>query len=145
MHYSHGFLCALLLAGWGCAPPTISPSIELLFPTSTEDVEYCSDLFVVVDVDSLAISTANYDGDPVAGEGHWHLYIDGELIKTVVDSWTFATDIEDGLRSLVVSLHENDHALIEIDGVSFQDTVEIQVADGEGCVGAPFEADTGSS
>jgi hypothetical protein len=145
MHYSHGFWCSLFLLGVGCAPPTISPSIELLFPTSTEDIEYCSDLFVVVDVDSLSISAAHYDGTPVAGEGHWHLYIDGDLIKTVVDNWTLMTGLEDGLRSVVVSLHENDHALIEVDGVTFQDTVEIEVADGEGCVGAPFEPDTGGA
>ena len=116
-----------------------------IFPTSASDVEYCSDLFVVVDIDLLTISSANYDGDPVPGEGHWHLYVDGELIKTSVDDWTTLTELEDGMRSIVVSLHENDHTLLEIDGNSFQDTVEIQVEDGEGCVGAPSDTDTGSS
>ena len=80
-----------------CAPPAYEtgasasdgyPAIKILFPNPSlageddADAPVCSTFTVVVDVDNWELSTEGHGGDPVDGEGHWHLYIDDPQLTT---------------------------------------------------------------
>ena len=130
---------ALLFGLSACAPPPVSPGIELVFPFSDDSLVYCTEFLVLVDIDQLLLSAENYDGDVVPGEGHWHLKIDDALYATSTNAWLAVEGVEEGLRSLRVSLQGNDHADLEVNGELFEDIVEITVGadDDGGCVGSP--------
>ena len=142
-----------LLLALGCAPPPVGvdaavaePSIEILFPESDPDITYCPVFTVVVDVDNLEYSTEDrLGGDHVEGQGHWHLYVNGEYIAYELKDWSTTPALEEGLNQLSVDLAQNDHQPYEVNGDVPTYIAEITVGDVEGCVGggSPAAMDTG--
>lgn len=50
------------------------------------------------------------DGRHVPGEGHVHVYVDGEKVAVMVAPWLFVGGIEHGRHRVRLTLNTNDHA-----------------------------------
>ncbi len=146
----------LLIGGFGCAPPPYDtsadtapeigdPSIQILFPTSEPDLIYCPVFTLVVDIDNLSIDADKVGGDHVEGEGHWHVYDNGEYISYETVAWTAMPALDEGLHQLKVDLARNDHQPYIVDGQTPEYIAEITVGDVDGCIGggSPGAMDTG--
>ena len=139
-------------------PADTRPSIRVLFPNPNflDEDELCKDVTgpcpvvcpsftVVVDVDNLEMSHENYGGDPVEGEGHWHLHLDdpefaGAATAAVADPWaTFIDPVSEGFHTVGALVVENNHFQLseELQGRD-RAQVEIEVRDVPHCLMAPF-------
>jgi hypothetical protein len=82
---------------------------------------------------NLQLTTTNFDFAPqragrevVLGEGHAHLYIDGENRDRVYGPWYHLEDLTPGRHTIEVTLNSNDHAVYQVDGktIGARTTVE---------------------
>ncbi|MGI9602314.1 MAG: hypothetical protein ACR2QE_10545 [Acidimicrobiales bacterium] len=82
---------------------------------------------------------ANHDLAPeaastehVAGEGHMHLYVDGEKVSRFYNEWLHVGDLEPGDHEFRVELSANDHTVLAVDGVMVDQTVTVTQPEREG-------------
>lgn len=90
------------------------------------------DLVVYVDPKSgwnLQIITENFvwspqgaSGEHVAGEGHGHLYVNGEKINRIYGQWQHIPELTKGTHEITVTLNANSHEDLTVDGKVVSDT-----------------------
>ena len=68
------------------------------------------------------VSTAHIDG-----QGHAHLYIDGEKYGRIYSPWFEVPKLEPGEHTLTVELSANDHRAYAVNGVKIEDSVTLTV------------------
>lgn len=127
-------LSALLLAGAGCASTTTTVDTNANVNTTTVVVDDDADDVDEVDEDTAIEISSPEDGDTVAttfdleveiddftlapdkveganaeGEGHYHVWVDGEYFVAGVAAVTSVAGLEVGEHELMVSLQNNDH------------------------------------
>ncbi len=90
---------------------TVAPAIDL---TITEDPMSGWNLFAEVENFTFTPETAS--GEPVDGEGHMHLYVDGEKITRLYGPWWHLSGLEAGDHEIMVEISGNDHAVYAVDG-----------------------------
>jgi hypothetical protein len=56
------------------------------------------------------------NGDPVAGEGHSHIYVDGEKINRVYGPWYKLPALAPGEHTVTVTLNTHDHSIFTVAG-----------------------------
>ncbi|CAH1199229.1 hypothetical protein PAECIP111893_01270 [Paenibacillus plantiphilus] len=79
--------------------------------------------FYIKAVTDLKLSSEHYGGEPVDGEGHIHVYLDGKLLGPIKDAAPFPLQIvEPGTYAIKLVLAENNHT--ESFGVSKELSVE---------------------
>jgi hypothetical protein len=78
-------------------------------------------------------TTANFtfapehlNGEPVAGEGHLHLYVDNNLI-IMLGPWYHIDSLTPGLHTIRVGLFNNDHSAYSVNGMHIEEQKEITV------------------
>ncbi len=83
---------------------------------------------------NLLIETTNYEVAPekasteaVFGEGHFHLYIDGEKTARFYNPALHLGDLTPGPHEVTVELSANDHSTYAVDGAKIQHTIAIDV------------------
>ena len=74
----------------------------------------------------LTFTPEKIDGAPVLGEGHVHLYVDGNLV-VVLSPWYHMDPLPPGRHILRVALANNDHSLYEYQGKTIDQTQTIIV------------------
>ncbi len=81
---------------------------------------------------NVRIQTLNFTFAPqkvgmasVAGEGHAHLYIDGEKIARVYGEWYHLESLPDGAEMISVTLYANNHQTLAVDGEAVTDMVMV--------------------
>lgn len=84
---------------------------------------------------NFALSEAHADGDHRPGEGHAHLYLDGEKIARVFGERHGLPPLAPGNHRVEVVLYSNNHARYEVDGVPVAARTVVRVG----------RADTGAS
>lgn len=129
-------LGALLLAGAGCTTSTTNSTTDTTNTTTVaveEDADEVGDEDVVVGDASIAITAPldgatvaqpfdltvaiddfilapdSVEGANVAGEGHYHVWVDGEYFVAGVATTTAIEGLEVGEHEIMVSLQNNDH------------------------------------
>ncbi len=128
---------------------------------ATADMPVCPMFNVVVDVENFELSHDHYDGDPVEGEGHWHLYVDDPTLAAaqaaVADPYASPAEaLEPGFHTVYVQLVQNNHlplpeSFVDPDAPQNVHAVEIMVSDdmmtcvGGGNGGAGYGTDTGDT
>jgi hypothetical protein len=95
------------------------------------------DLVVHVDPKAgwnLQVKTTNFVWAPwnaslehVPGEGHAHLYIDGDKVTRIYGEWYLIPELTSGMHEIKVSLSANNHDDYVLDGVVIADTEMITV------------------
>ena len=76
---------------------------------------------------NFTFSPENASQDHVAGEGHAHLYINGEKVGRLYSDWHHIGALPEGTHTVRVTLNTNDHRGYAHDGVAIEDTAEIHV------------------
>jgi hypothetical protein len=84
------------------------PSISIVKPVDGAYF-YGGDLEVEVAISGLMMNQSAIGGNNTAGEGHWHLYINGDLIGPYTDTTVMLSDLPVGHHVLKVQLVNNDH------------------------------------
>ncbi len=92
------------------------------------------EITVTADVDNFDVHKPESDEVEVEGEGHWHLYPDGDPAAYVSGYGPTATyvgsDASPGSLTMVAALHSNQHAPID-DLAGAEDRVEVALVVGE--------------
>jgi uncharacterized surface protein with fasciclin (FAS1) repeats len=65
------------------------------------------------------------DMEPMAGEGHAHLYVDGVKIARIYGEWYHLESLPDDAQMISVDLYANNHQPLAIDGETISDMVMI--------------------
>lgn len=58
----------------------------------------------------------NVNGEHIPGQGHAHLYIDGEKITRIYGEWYYLESVPDSAQMITVGLYANDHRTLAVDG-----------------------------
>ncbi len=100
----------------------VAPTIEI---SVTEDPKSGWNLFA--DVPDLTFSPENVGSEPADGEGHLHLYIDGEKVTRLYGPWWHIPSLEAGTHQIMVEVSANDHTPYGSNGVAITAMTTIEV------------------
>lgn len=78
------------------------------------------------------INPQGASGEHVDGQGHMHLYVDGEKVTRLYGEWHHLADLGPGEHTIRVELSSNDHSALAVDGTIIDASVKI---DADGHVG----------
>jgi ribosomal protein L31 len=84
-----------------------------------------------VELADFTIAPESASTEPIDGEGHLHLYIDGERVKRFYNTELHLADIEPGEREIMVEISSNNHSPYAVDGVAIQQATTITVPEVE--------------
>ncbi len=83
---------------------------------------------------NLEVQTTNFSFAPEQvnqanspGEGHGHLYINGEKISRVYGPWIHLPQLASGRNEITVALNANDHAALTFNSQKIESTVVVDV------------------
>lgn len=79
-----------------------------------------------VDLTNFEISVENASNEPIEGQGHLHLLIDGERTKRFYNEQLYV-ELEDGEYTLEVEVSANNHAAYTLDGEPIRAAVDVIV------------------
>lgn len=82
-------------------------------------------------VDNFELSAANASTDPVDGQGHMHLYVNGKKITRLYGEWHLLPELAAGENEVTVELNANDHTPLTIDSLPISRTVIVMVDDAD--------------
>ncbi len=88
------------------APSPGAPAIQIVSPTNGATIG--EHVIVQARVNGFALNPVAIGTAAKAGEGHWHLYVDGKLAGLSASSVADVT-LTPGQHTLKVELHNNDH------------------------------------
>lgn len=72
---------------------------------------------------NFTFTPQNIDTEPVPGEGHAHLYVDGVKIARLYGEWYHLGALPVDAEVLTVALYANDHSPFTVDGVPVSDSL----------------------
>ncbi|MGI9301550.1 MAG: hypothetical protein ACR2RB_02430 [Gammaproteobacteria bacterium] len=67
----------------------------------------------------------NASREPVSGEGHAHLYVDGKKVSRLYGAWFHLGELSPGRHEIRVTLNANDHASLVLHGEPVAASTEI--------------------
>lgn len=79
-------------------------------------------------VDGMTLSAENVNGDHVPGEGHLHIYANGQKLGRLYGPATHIGALPDGDVEISIAAYTNDHMPYEIDGEPLATAVTVTVA-----------------
>jgi len=82
----------------------------------------------LITVDGMTLSAANVNGDNVDGEGHLHLYVNGQKVGRLYGDATHIPVLPVGEVEITVGAFANDHSAYVIDGEPIEASTSIMVA-----------------
>jgi len=106
----------------GMAVPVIA--IEV-----TPDAKAGHNLFI--ELENFEISPENASTDPVDGQGHMHLYVDGERTARFYNTEMHLGSLEDGEHEITVEVSANNHSAYAIDGQPIRSSATVTVEPSE--------------
>ncbi len=104
-------------------------AMSVAVETSADSV---SGLNVHIITEGFAFAPGNVNGAHIDGEGHAHIYVDGEKITRVYTPWHYLGDIEPGEHEIRVTLNANSHEEYTYNGSKIQATTVVTVAEPHG-------------
>ena len=77
---------------------------------------------------NFRFSPENVNSDNVSGEGHAHVYINGEKLARIYSPWLHIGSLPAGTTTVSVSLNANDHSPLSVDGekLTAETVVEVE-------------------
>jgi hypothetical protein len=85
---------------------------------------------------NLHIMTSNFQFSPqnasldhVAGEGHAHVYVDGQKLSRVYGNWMHLDALPSGEVTIEVTLNSNDHRPLSVAGTNIKASVTLTVSE----------------
>lgn len=83
--------------------------------------------FVQLDVENFDFAPEAVDGAHVEGQGHAHLYVNGEKITRLYSEEYFIDSLPAGAVEIRVTLNTNDHSTYALDGAPIEAVVNLSV------------------
>ena len=80
---------------------------------------------------NFRLAPENASGDHVGGEGHMHLYINGDKVARVYETWYQMPPLPAGTHEITVALQTNDHAPVTRGGVAIAANITLEVSEDE--------------
>ena len=77
---------------------------------------------------NFRLAPENASGDHVDGEGHMHLYVNGDKAARLYEAWAQMPPLPAGTHEIRVDLQSNDHAPLTVDGVAIDAAVMLEVS-----------------
>jgi hypothetical protein len=114
-----------------------APTIEL---SVTKDPKSGWNLFA--DVDGFEFAPESVNSEPVDGEGHLHLYLDGERVSRMYGPWWHLSGLTEGRHEVMVEVSANDHSPYGVDGAAVMAMATIEVSEAEAEAAAGHSGDT---
>jgi uncharacterized surface protein with fasciclin (FAS1) repeats len=74
---------------------------------------------------NFTFAPQHVDMEPMAGEGHAHLYIDDLKIARIYGEWYHLASLPEDAKMISVSLYANNHQPLAVDGEQIADTVMV--------------------
>ena len=92
----------------------------------------------------FTFAARSVNGEHVDGEGHAHVYVDGEKISRVYTPWVYLGDLEPGEHEIRATLNSNHHPEYTWSGQVVEATAHITVPEAHGHMHSPenVEADS---
>lgn len=84
---------------------------------------------IVVAVEGFTLAPDKVEGENAEGEGHFHVWVDGEYYAPGVSEITALKDLTEGEHELMVSLQNNDHTDLATPVKSEAVTVTVEAAE----------------
>lgn len=84
---------------------------------------------ISISLTDFEISPENASTDPVDGQGHMHLYVDGERVMRFYNTDLHLGNLEPGEREIMVELSANNHSAYGVDGEAIRATATVEVPD----------------
>jgi hypothetical protein len=86
-----------------------------------------------VNTDNFAWAPEHVSGEAIPGEGHAHVFVDGEKVARLYGPWYYVSPagLSKGKHTITVTLNANDHTAYAIDDVQITESVTID-SSGEG-------------
>jgi hypothetical protein len=100
----------------------LAPSVDLVLH-EVSDGEYVAQILAT----NFKISPLSVSGEDVYGEGHAHIYIDGEKINRVLGEWYNLGKLEGGDHQVSVRLSSNDHHELAVENKIITDVEHVSV------------------
>ncbi len=79
-------------------------------------------------IDNFTITPENASSDHVDGEGHLHLYVDGERVTRLYGEWWHIKSLSEGDHEVAVEVSANDHRPYAVDGEPIVGIATVTVA-----------------
>ena len=77
------------------------------------------------------VSAAAASSDPVNGQGHYHLYVDGVKRSRFYNDWIYVAGVDAGEHEFVVTLNANNHSDLEVEGQRIEAVSTLEVPEHE--------------
>ena len=74
---------------------------------------------------NFRFSPENINKEPIEGEGHAHLYVDGKKISRLYGAWFHLSNLSSGSHTIRVTLNGNNHAELVLNGKNIEDSKEV--------------------
>ncbi|WP_419931745.1 cupredoxin domain-containing protein [Candidatus Poriferisodalis sp.] len=87
---------------------------------------------VYVEVDDFRLAPERASTEHIDGEGHMHLYVDGEKVARLYGQWHHLDHLDPGDHEVRVELSANDHVTLTRDGKPISAAVEVSVTSAAG-------------
>lgn len=105
--------------------------IEVEGPAPTVEIEATPDsvggLNLHVETTNFTFAPEHASTDHVEGEGHAHIYVDGEKVGRLYGTDHYLGDVEAGEHEITVDLNANDHSPLLVDGEPVATTITVDV------------------
>ncbi len=101
------------------------PMIMIESPANGTTIEGTS-LDLEVEVTNFMLNSSAVGGTNAPGEGHYHIYINGDLVGPYTDLMVTLTDLPAGDHELKVELKNNDHSAL---GVEAMDMIQFTIVE----------------
>lgn len=99
-----------------------APSVQL-----TVTVDPMSGWNIQAAPQNFRFAPQNASGPHVDGEGHGHLYVNGEKIARLYSPWFHLAQLPPGEHTIRVTLNSNDHSDLVVDGKIVEASARISV------------------
>ncbi|NUN11126.1 hypothetical protein HUU53_00585 [Candidatus Micrarchaeota archaeon] len=96
----------------------VQPTIQLMV---TQDFNGGWNLHLITS--NFIFAPENAGGQNFAGQGHAHLYVDGEKIARIYSDWYYLPPLSEGKHELTVTLNTNDHSDYYFEGKPVQSSL----------------------
>lgn len=94
--------------------------------TLKEDAKSGYNLHIITE--NFTFSPENASLEHIEGEGHAHLYINGEKIQRIYGNWVHIDALDKGTHTIQITLNANDHSELSYNGEVIEANQEITVS-----------------
>lgn len=103
-------------------------------------VDPVSGVNLFIELTDFELAPQNASTDPIDGQGHLHLYVDGTRVMRFYNQALHLGGLEPGEREIMVEISSNNHSPYAVDGVAIQQATTIVVPESDTAHGSDHDS-----